>query len=131
MKIKGVESWRPQKPRKVTWTKAWVATVTDLSELKSPSLYKDLAAEAMLSTCLLFIVNFSTTTFNPDIYFPTTTHIGLMAGFTIYLLVEGFAHISGANMNPAISYAQMLVGRISAIRGKLLNPTVIKIKNSF
>ncbi len=75
-------------------------------------------AEIMASFCLLMVVTFSLTTFSQPLYSPTTTHIGLMAGFTIYLLIEAFGPISGANMNPAITLAMMLAGRISFIRGK-------------
>lgn len=47
------------------------------------------------------------------------TAIALSHGFAIAVLVSGIAHLSGGHVNPAVSFAMIVTGNISVIRGVL------------
>ncbi|XP_030035692.1 aquaporin AQPcic [Manduca sexta] len=46
-----------------------------------------------------------------------STHSALAAGFVVAMLVQCFDHISGAQMNPTVTLASMVWGRVSGARG--------------
>lgn len=93
-------------------------TLFSVAELRTYTLYRDLVSEGIVSCYLVMFVTFALTTFNESLYSVNTTNIGIMVGFLIFLLIEGFGHISGGHMNPAVSWSMMLAGRITLIRGR-------------
>ncbi|KAK2141327.1 hypothetical protein LSH36_1120g00019 [Paralvinella palmiformis] len=93
--------------------------VFSLREFLLPSFYRDLFVEMLISSLLLLFITFSLTSISADLYRPSTTHIGLMVGFVIYLLIEGNGHLSGAHMNPVVTFAYCLDGRITCVRAFL------------
>ena len=96
-------------------------------ELKLLSFYRDLVSEAMVSCYLVMYVTFSMVTLNSEIYLLSMTHAGIMVGFLIYLLIEGYGPISGAHMNPSVSFAHWLSGRITLVRGKYSYSNIMPI----
>jgi len=102
----GGPEWRKQyTPR--TW----------LAELKSPLFWRDVFMEFLVTTILMIFVMLVVITNNEDHYKPNSTHLGLFAGFLVFLLIEGYGPFCGALMNPAATFALGVAGHISPFRG--------------
>jgi len=91
------------------------------SQLKCASFYQALIAE-FLGTYLLvlFAVGFGLKAEASDVTAPLAG--SLASGFMVATLVWGIGHISGANINPAVSLALLVTGESNIIRILLYIP---------
>lgn len=83
------------------------------TEITKISFFQSLIAEFFATAIYIFFTISSTSTFLR----PNELTIGLTAGLTAIALITSFGHISGAQMNPAITFALMIMGEISIFRG--------------
>jgi len=90
-----------------------------IRDLKSVVFWRDCAAELLTSAMLMMFVCMALVTNNPEHYKPNITHVGLMVGFVVFLIVEGYGPYSGAHMNTAVTLALFLMGKISIVRALL------------
>lgn len=88
-----------------------------LRDLRNPVFWRDVASELLVVTVLMTIIIFVLISNNEKVYPITTTHLGLFAGFLVFVLIEGYGPISGAHMNPAASFSLWVAGNISLARG--------------
>lgn len=81
------------------------------------TFWRDVISEIFVSAFLLTFL-----TFNQINYFEwwnvNPTHVGLVMGFIVFVLVESFGHIGGAHMNPGVTFIMFCRGDISLIKGK-------------
>lgn len=90
--------------------------ILGISELKNPVFWRDVLTEIICSTMLLTFL-----TCNMVEYFPefqvTPTHAGLVMGLVVCAIIETFGHISGAHMNPAVTFMMTCRRDISPVKG--------------
>jgi len=89
-----------------------------LSDLTNPVFWRDVLLEFVMCVFVECLVILTLTTLDTDLYKPSTTHVGLFAGFFIFVLLEGYGPINGVSVNPACCLGVFLAGRISAARSK-------------
>jgi len=73
-----------------------------------------LATFMFIYVCLSVVVN---TSDNPLALPTATLAISLVFGFTIFVLIHCFGHISGANINPAVTLALVATKQIHPVKG--------------
>jgi len=87
-----------------------------MDDLQNPVFWRDVVMETIacmfVECCIIWVLS----TLNPSFYTPSSTHVGIFAGFFIYTLIEGYGPISGAPLNPAGCWGFFLAGRMSAAR---------------
>ena len=80
--------------------------------------WRDVISEIFVSAFLLIFL-----TFNQVHYFSwwraTPTHVGLVMGLTVFVLVESFGHIGGAHMNPGFTLIMFCRGDICLLKGTI------------
>jgi len=72
--------------------------------------------ELICSALLVMFICMVLVTNNTEVYKPNITHAGLMIGFVVFLLIEGYGPYSGANMNTAVTLSLVLMQQISIAR---------------
>jgi len=95
-----------------------------LDDLASPVFWRDIALEFVLCVFVECCVVLVLSTLRPEMYRPSTTHIGLFAGFLIYAVSEGYGPLTGAPVNPAACWGFFLAGRMSAARSNYRNLSI-------
>jgi glycerol uptake facilitator-like aquaporin len=93
--------------------KEWIS----VAEVKTLTFWRDVISEFMVSFFMLIYVTLAMVTLNSELYQIDMMHMGIMVGFMIFLLIEGYGPVSGL-MNPSTTLAHCLSSRISLIRGK-------------
>jgi MIP family channel proteins len=87
-----------------------------IEELTSPEALKAAAAE-MIATALFLMVSIGSiaaVTANGSDALPT---VALTFGLTIAFLAAGIGGISGGHINPAVTFAMIITGQISVVKG--------------
>lgn len=77
-----------------------------------PELARVAAAEAVGAALLVLLSCFPSCLPTPL----SSTHTALASGCVVAMLVQGLDHISGAMMNPTVTLAAVVWGRVSAVR---------------
>ena len=85
-------------------------------DLINPVFWRDVALEFLVCMLVECCVIWVLTTLRQEMYQPSTTHIGLFAGFLVYAIIEGYGPVTGAPVNPACCWGFFLAGRMSAAR---------------
>jgi glycerol uptake facilitator-like aquaporin len=86
-----------------------------LRDLRSAVFWRDVASEMLAAAVLMSFVALVVISCN-DHYRLNTTHFGFFALVAVYLLIEGYGPISGAQMNPAASISLFLAQKMSLAR---------------
>ena len=89
-----------------------------LHEIKTAVFWRDVTQEAITSLILLSFLmgNMMTFAFVGD-WVPTPTHIGLVMGLLVFILVQSFGPYGGANMNPGITFVFFCRGDLKFVKG--------------
>ncbi|XP_031550437.1 aquaporin-5-like [Actinia tenebrosa] len=87
-----------------------------LKETITKDFWICMAAEFLATFFFVFLTTGSAITWDPSRP-PTTEHISLSFGLSISTLAMSILHISGGLINPAVSAAQTVTGKISPVRG--------------
>ncbi|XP_077983275.1 aquaporin-4-like [Glandiceps talaboti] len=84
-------------------------------DLKDPKFWRAVVGELVAMTIFVMISIGSTIGWDPP-YTPSMVQIALCFGLTIATMVQCFGHVSGANINPAVTCALLVTRKISAVR---------------
>ena len=93
--------------------------------------FRDLCSEFLGSFFMVLFVAFLMVNLNEEVYQPSTLHAGITMGLNIFILIEALGPISGCHINPAVSLAWCLSGRISVVRGKYGHYPPFVLKSSY
>lgn len=83
-------------------------------ELKSRSFWTEVAAELLATLLFLFMV--CGTVLPWDNTPPSVLHIAFSHGLSIATLAMAVQHVSGGQLNPAVTISMMAVGRVSVLK---------------
>ena len=89
-----------------------------IKDVVSPVFWRDVVIEFVICSFVECCVIWVLSPLRKDMHQPSTTHIGLFAGFFIYAIIEGYGPVNGAPVNPAVCWGFFLAGRMSAARSK-------------
>ncbi|XP_031557629.1 aquaporin AQPAe.a-like [Actinia tenebrosa] len=87
-----------------------------LKEISTKDFWICVLAEFLATFFFVFLTTGSAITWDPN-HPPTIEHISLSFGLSISTLAMSILHISGGLINPAVSVAQTVTGKISPMRG--------------
>lgn len=79
--------------------------------------FRDCVSEFLGSFFMVLFVAFLMVSLNTELYKPNTFQAGVTMGLNIFILIEAFGPIS-CHINPTVSFAWCLSGRITVFRGK-------------
>ena len=85
-------------------------------ELTSAEVLKAAAAE-LIATMLFLMVTIGSIAAAVSSGTPLLPTVALTFGFSIGLLVAGIGGISGGHINPAVTFAMMITGNVTVVRG--------------
>ncbi len=90
-------------------------------EFRSPGFWRDIVAEGIATFFLVSVQCALPLTWDWTVA-PTNdatyaTLIGVGMGFVVLVLAETFGELGGANMNPAVSFALCLGGKLTFTKG--------------
>jgi len=106
---------QPQKMNASNWLRQLYPRQS-ADDLINPVFWRDVALEFVVCVLVECCVIWVLTTLRREMYQPSTTHIGLFAGFLVYAVIEGYGPVTGAPVNPACCWGFFLAGRMSAAR---------------
>ena len=86
-------------------------------ELCSVLFWRDALAE-FCGTWFLLVFLTSNQIDYFDWFRPTPTHVGLVQGLTLFVMIEALSHISGGHINTGVTFVAVLRRQISVIKGK-------------
>ena len=83
-------------------------------EFRSRSFWTEVIAEFLATLLFLFMVCGTVLPWNHTL--PSVMHIAFSHGLSIATLAMAVQHISGGQLNPAVTIAMMSVGRVSVLK---------------
>ena len=92
-----------------------------ISPLRTKHFWRAFVAEFLGMILFLLVVTTTVATSSTSDASPSSNIVrnSMAIGFTITILIMGFNHVSGAHLNPAVTFGMLVLGKISLIPGLL------------